>query len=73
MSVENAEVAAFGPTPLVVGFGNIHDDGHSVLIVIFYQPMKSVDCIAFESAIGTIDEFDRVYLRNVYQLLFLHS
>ena len=35
MSIEYSEVAASGPSSFVVGFGDVHDDGDSIFIIIF--------------------------------------
>ena len=35
MSVKDGKIAAFWPSALVVRFGDVHDDGYSILIEIF--------------------------------------
>ncbi len=43
MSIKNAEVAAAGPSSFEVGFGDVHDDGDAVFIIILDQSMKGID------------------------------
>jgi hypothetical protein len=62
VSIEDAEVAAAGPSSFEVGFGDVHDDGDAVFIIVLDQSMKGVDCISFDGSIRPFDEFDRLDL-----------
>jgi hypothetical protein len=69
MTIEDSKVTTLGPSTLVIGFSNVHDDGDSILIIILGEPMKSVDRIALDSAIGSFAKFDRFnmwYLNNPF-------
>lgn len=35
VAVEDSKVAAAGPSALEIGFGDVHDDGHPILVIIF--------------------------------------
>lgn len=64
MTVKNPEVAATGPSAFIVGFSDVHNDGDSVLIVVFDKAMEGVDCIALDGSIGSLYKLDRLYFRH---------
>lgn len=61
VTVEDPEITAPWPSTFEVGFGDVHNDGDAVFIIIFDKPMEGVDWVAFDSAIAPLDEFDSFY------------
>lgn len=62
--VEDSKVAAAGPSALEIGFGDVHDDGHPVFVIIFDQAVKGIDCVPLDCSIAALDEFDGLYARD---------
>lgn len=70
MAIENTKIAAARPTAFEVGFGDVHDDGDAVLIIVLDQSMEGVDCIPFDGSIRSFYESDRLYARYSYSFFF---
>lgn len=43
VTVEDSEIAATWPSAFEVGFGDIHNDGDTVFIIVLDQSVESVD------------------------------
>lgn len=71
MSVEDTEVAASGPSAFEIGFGDVHDDGYSILVVVLDESVIGIDCVSFDCSIAALDKFDRLDLGNAASLLLL--
>lgn len=46
VSIEYSKIAAFGPVPFMLRFGDVHNYRNSILIKLFDETMKCIDCIA---------------------------
>ncbi len=64
MTVKDSKITAFGPASFVVGFGNVHDDGDAIFVVIFDQAVKGVDGVALDEAVAFLDEIGVLYFRD---------
>ena len=71
MAIKDSEIAATWPSAFEIGFGDVHDDGDSILIVVLDEAMIGVDCIAFDCAVRSLDEFDWLYFYGVGEDPFL--
>ena len=58
--IKDPKITALWPSALVIWFGNVHDDGNPVFVVIFDHAVESINCIAFNCAVALLDEFDRI-------------
>lgn len=61
MSIEYSEVAASWPPSFEIGFGDVHDDGDAIFIIIFDESMEGIDSVAFDGSVGAFDKFDCFY------------
>lgn len=69
MAIKDSKIAAFGPAAFVVGFGNVHDDGDTIFVVVFDEAVKCVDGVAFDEAVAFFDEIGVLYFRDFEVLL----
>ena len=51
MPVKHSEIAALWPPTLMIGFGDVHDDRHSIFIEVFDQSMKSISGISLDGTV----------------------
>lgn len=76
MSIEHSKIAASGPSSLKVRFGDIHNDGDTIFVIVFNESMKSVDTVSFDGAIGSLYKlnwFYSRYSRRFFVILMSHS
>ena len=64
MPVEDSKVAAPGPSALEIGFGDVHNDGDAIFVIILNEAMKGIDCVSLDCSIAALDEFDWLYARD---------
>lgn len=65
MPIKYSEVTTSGPSAFEVRFGDVHDDGDPIFVIVFNETVKGVDCISFDCSITAFDKFDRLYPGNV--------
>lgn len=68
MPVKYSKVAAPRPSSFKIWLCYIHDNGYSILVIIFNKSVESIDSIAFYCSVCSFNEFHRIYLRNVASL-----
>jgi hypothetical protein len=76
VSVEYSEVAAPGPASLEIGFGDVHDDGDAVFVVVLDESVEGIDAVALDGAVGSLYEFgwfDLGYACEFLLVLMIHS
>lgn len=73
MAVKYSKVAASRPSSLEIRLCYVHNDRHSVFIVILHQSVEGIHCVTFDGAIASLDELDSIDSRNgpTFLLLFL--
>jgi len=57
VTVEHSEVAAARPPAFEIGFGDVHDYGNPIFVVVFDQAVEGIDGIAFDSPVRSFYEF----------------
>jgi len=70
MAVEYSKVATTWPSTFKVRFGDVHDDGYSIFVIVFDESMKGIDCVALYCSVGLLDEFNALY-DGILNLSFL--
>ena len=58
VSVKDSEVAATRPSAFEIGFGDVHDDGNPVFVVVFDESVEGIDSISLDGSIRSLYEFD---------------
>lgn len=71
VSVKYSKIAAFGPSAFEVGFGDVHDDGDTIFVVVFDEAVEGIDRVAFDEAVGFFDEICVLEFRDFEVLLRL--
>ena len=71
MSVKDTEVATSRPPAFEIRLGDVHDDGHSIFVIVLNESMIGIDCVSFDCSVAALDKFDRLDLGNAAPLLLL--
>lgn len=71
MPIKNPKVTTARPSAFEVWFGYVHNDGDSIFIIIFDKSVKCIDCVPLDCSIGSLNEFNRLYLRDINSLFLL--
>jgi hypothetical protein len=71
VTVKHPEVAAAWPASLEIRFGDVHNDGDAIFVVVFDEAVKGVYGIPLDDAVGTLYKSNSVDLWHGWPLTLL--
>lgn len=60
VSVKDSKIAASWPSSFEVRLSDVHDDGHTIFVIILNESVEGIDSVTFDCSIAAFDKFDRL-------------